>query len=196
MAEGYDDNAHHLGMGFLLRYRSRAGEYSVSRYAFCKFQRWNHEKCRADLKLVFRFLSELESRKRGIRFHGSWVDETVFDRIYQGRILPDQLEKALNSAEWWDPRNVLGKSSANYQRMKFGQYITAYCGTPGKTFEPVYNQYSNYPEGWRISLWSGSTGEEQYFSLSEALEDSFNRYHSLAGVPSDRNDDGRTGSNA
>ncbi|MDI9223615.1 conjugal transfer protein TraE [Serratia sp. PF2-63] len=192
IAEEHDDNEHHLGMGFLLRYRNRAGDSSVSRYEFCEFQRWNYEKCRADLKLVFRFLSELASRKGGIRFHGCSVDEAIFDRIYHGRILPDQLEKALNRAEWWDPRSVLGKSSAHYREMKFGQYVTAYCGTPGKTFEPVYNQYSSYPEGWRVSLWNGGQGEEQYFSLSAALEDSFNRYHSSADDPADRNDDGRT----
>ncbi|WP_456311280.1 conjugal transfer protein TraE [Serratia proteamaculans] len=196
LAEEHDDNDHHLGMGFLLRYRSRAGESSVSRYEFCEFQRWNYEKCRADLKRVFRFLSELEGRKGGIRFHGCSVDEAIYDRIYHGRILPDQLEKALNRGEWWDPRSVLGTVSGNYRETKFGQYVSAYCESPHKRFEPVYTPFSSYPVGWKVSLLNGGPAEEQYFSLSAALEDSFNRYHSPAGVPSDSHDDGRNGNSA
>lgn len=196
MAEEHDDNEHHLGIGFLVRYRARAGDAGVTRYEFCEFQRWNYVKCRNDLKLVFRFLSELQNKKYGVRFHGCSVDEALYDRIYHGRILPDQLEKALNRGEWWDPRSELEDFSGSYQKMKFGQYLTAYCGRPDKKFEPVYNQYSSYPEGWKVSLWNGGPDEQRYFSLSAALEGSFDRYHSPAATPSDGNDDDRTDSTA
>ncbi|MEN4545909.1 conjugal transfer protein TraE [Pantoea agglomerans] len=178
LAEEHDDHDHYVGMGFLLRYHTKVGDVSISRYEIGEFQRWNYENCRNDLKLIFRFLSELAGQSSSVHLYGCSVDETIFDRIYHGRILPDQLEKALNRSQRWDPRTVLEESSASYRKMKFGKYITAYCGLPEKTFRPVYSEYSSYPEGWTVLPCKEGAGEESYFSLSKALEGSYDRYHS------------------
>ena len=57
------------------------------------------------------------------------------------------------------------------------KYIAAYCDFPRKTFSPVYGQYYSYPERWKVLSWEKGAGEESYFSLSQALEGSYDRYH-------------------
>ncbi|WP_072279232.1 hypothetical protein [Cedecea neteri] len=177
-AEKYDDYENNLGMGFVLEYRTKIGSASICRYEFCEFQRWNYIRCRNDLKLIFRFLHELEQKRAAIRVHGCTVKEAIFERIYNGRILPDQLRIALNNAAWWDPRIITEDVAVNYSEMKFSKFVTAYCELPMKTIRPVYNQYSSNPEAWTVTLWKDDSGEQKYHSLREALEDSFRRYHS------------------
>lgn len=174
-AELYDDNAHYLGMGILLRYEEKVSDVSFSRYELCEFQRWNYDRCRKDLKLLLSFFEEFSSKNHSVRIHGCSVNEPIFDRIYQGRITPDHLEKSLRQAEWWDTSLFKVDIAHEYKGRKFSRYLTAYLDSPYKTFTQTYNKY-NSPDKLIVKVWDKDV-EHQYNWFTEALEDIYKKYH-------------------
>lgn len=178
-AEQQDDNAHYLGIGFLLKYKVTVCGVSFTRFEFGEFQRWNYVRCREDLKLVFRFIDQLSEMRGSIRLHGRTLEGNLYERIHAGRILSSQLETTLDRAAWWDPTESDGGVPSGYNKMKFKRFLDAYCARPHKLFTPVYTEYSRNPESWTVNIWNEGEEPLKYSCLTEALDDIYDRYHSV-----------------
>lgn len=179
-AEMQDNNTHSLNLGFVLKYRVTVGGVGFSRFEFSEFQRWNYGPCREDLQRVFRFIGELSRRHGAVQLHGRTLKEGIFDRIYAGRILPLQLDEALNRSGWWDPDEFAAEAGSEYKEKKFSRYLDAYFSTSPGTLVPMRSEHSRYPEGWMVRTWKDEEEPNKYFSLADALDDV---YDSNQGTP-------------
>ncbi|WP_455917053.1 conjugal transfer protein TraE [Pantoea agglomerans] len=175
-AEHQEDNTHNLNIGFVLKYRVTVGDVSFNRFEFSEFQRWNHAACREDLKHLFRFTGELSRRHRDVQLHGRTLKEDFFDRISAGRILPLQLEEALNRSGWWDPNEFAAEAGSVYKEKKFSRYLDAYFSALSRTFVPIRSEHSRSPEGWMVRTWKEGEEPIKYFSLADALDDVYDRH--------------------
>jgi hypothetical protein len=181
VAEEFDDNKHRLDVGFLLKYETQVKGVSFYKYEVCEFQRWNYDRCREHLKLVFKFIDALEDHCSGVNFYGRSLDDNIIDKLYLRELSPAQLDRELlSNAKAWYPADLTNDIGNRYSKMNFGKFISAFCDSPSKSFIPNKTQ-SDYIESWEIETF-GEDGEKfKTLFLAEGLLKLYEKYHILNG---------------
>ncbi|WP_226905700.1 MULTISPECIES: conjugal transfer protein TraE [Serratia] len=173
-AEEHDDHKHNLRMGFLLKYRHKVGDVEFEKYELCEFQRWNYNRCREQLKLVFKFINELAQRTTGVYMHGVTVDDNHMEKISLGRVFPSQVKNEFSKQGEWYPEEHTEDNLSGYSNKKFRQYIDTYCGNPSKSF--IKKRDANNNHIWEVKVWGDNQETQEYLYLRKALEDTYEKY--------------------
>lgn len=168
VAEERDDNENCLDVGFILCYEKNVDGVKFEQYEVCEFQRWNYINCRNQLKLIFKFLDDLNNKVSGVSFNGISLNDNLIEKLYLGKILPVQIRNIFFNKSVWYPEELTSDIDSAYRNKKFSKFIEAYCEGPIKSFE--YTPTSLDGRIWSVSIFNAGNEEKQGFSsLGDAL---------------------------
>ncbi|AWR60255.1 TPA: conjugal transfer protein TraE [Proteus mirabilis] len=175
VAEQNDDNKNQLDIGFILSYPQEIDGISFDKYEVCEFQRWNYDKCRDDLKLIFKFLHDLSEATSRVSFTGISLDDNLIEKLRSGRVLPAQIRKTLYRGGIWYPEDMTSGIESRYENKDFNKYIEAYTNSPYKRFE--YTPDSQDGRIWNFTVNNKGEKQKGFSSLHNALLEAYNLYH-------------------
>lgn len=177
-AEEVDNNINHLPMGFVFETNRTVAGVTFRRFEICEFQRWNYERCREHLKLVFKFLEqcqeEFQYRSPSISFDGISLEDEVIEQLCHGKLLPAQLSKDFYRHQIWYPEDYVVDVNHQYQSMQFERYLAGLLKGPGKQFTCKTTKFNSTE--WEVKIYGSADETLTYYSLSEALLDQAQRY--------------------
>ncbi|EJG2388461.1 conjugal transfer protein TraE [Kluyvera ascorbata] len=174
-AEDIEEQSHRIDVGFLIKYKTTVNDVEFFKYEYAEFQRWNYKKCRDELKVMFKFMSELEKRYTGFHFSGCSLDDSEIEQLVRRKLFPSQIENKLGNGSWY-PQELSGEVSYSSEDMNLHKFIIAFTSNPSKHFKPKTG-LSGYYESWDVDVFGKANESHNFPYLQKALIDLYDLYH-------------------
>lgn len=175
LAENTDEQSHRIDVGFIIKYKTTVNNIDFNKYEYAEFQRWNYKKCRDELKVMFKFMSELEKKCSGFHFSGCSLDDSEIEQLVRRKLFPSQIENKLGNNSWY-PQELSDGFSYPSNDMNFEKFIIAYNSYPTKNFKPNVG-LSGYYESWDVDVFGKINETHNFPYLQKALLDLYDLYH-------------------